>query len=166
MVVAAEHLGVRAEVEAGQVEVGERVALADVEEEVGRPGVVAVLEHLDQREAEQAVEELDGALHVAADQGDVVHAPGARRRPLVGRLEVPGGDLLAACGERVDGRLVDGHRSAHADAESLVLVARCLDLVERGAEPVERLALATGVGAGQVVRLRRDPRRRPTGGCR
>ena len=50
---ATEHLGVRPEVEAGQVEVGEAVAVADVEEEVRGALVVAVLEHLDEREAEE-----------------------------------------------------------------------------------------------------------------
>ena len=99
MVMAAEHLRVRAEVEAGQVEVGKRVAVADVEEEVGAALVVAVLEHLDQREAEQPVVELDGAFHVAADQRGVVHAAGGRRRACVPRLEVLLGQLGAPCGE-------------------------------------------------------------------
>ncbi len=40
----AQHLGVRAGVHTGQVEEGQAVAVADVEEEVRRPGEVAVLE--------------------------------------------------------------------------------------------------------------------------
>ena len=39
----AQHLGVLAEFKAGEVEVGEQVAVTDVEEEVRRPGIVAVL---------------------------------------------------------------------------------------------------------------------------
>ena len=76
VVEAAEHLGVGAEVEPGQVEERQRVAVADVEEEVGRAPVVAVLEQLGQRELEQALVEVDRALDVRAEQGDVVHARG------------------------------------------------------------------------------------------
>src|SRR5690349_7799927 len=54
VVVAAEDLAVRWQVEAGEVEEGEGVAVADVEEEVRRPDVVPVLEQLGQREAEEA----------------------------------------------------------------------------------------------------------------
>src|SRR3712207_8111544 len=48
VVQAAEDLGVRADVQAGEVEEGEQVAVADVEEEVRGPGVVAVLDQLGQ----------------------------------------------------------------------------------------------------------------------
>ena len=72
----AEHLGVRADVEAGEVEEGEQVAVADVEEEVRGAGVVAVLDQLGQREAEHVLVEADGPLDVAADQRGVVQAAG------------------------------------------------------------------------------------------
>ena len=74
----AEHLGVGPEVEAGEVEERERVAVADVEEEVRGAAVVAVLEHVGERELEQVLVEGRGALDVGAEQRDVVHA--ARRR--------------------------------------------------------------------------------------
>ncbi len=89
VVQAAEHLGVRTEVEAGEVEEGEQVLVADVEEEVRRARVVAVLDQLGEREAEEALVEGDGPLDVAADQGGVVQAAGARRRAL--RLPARGG---------------------------------------------------------------------------
>ena len=103
MVVAAEHLLVRAEVEPRQVEVGQRVAVADVEEEVRRAFVVAVLEHLDQRESEDTLEELHGALDVAADQRDVMHTAGGAGRAVGLRCEVLCGKLVAAGGR--DGRV-------------------------------------------------------------
>ena len=83
MVVAAEHFLVRPQPEAGEIEVGEGVAVADVEEEMCRALVVAVLEHLDQREAEHLLVELDGSFDIAADQSDVVHAAGGADRPIV-----------------------------------------------------------------------------------
>ena len=52
VVQAAEHLGVGPDVEAGKVEERDQVPVADVEEEVRRPWVVAVLDQLGQREAE------------------------------------------------------------------------------------------------------------------
>ena len=82
MVQAAEHLGVRTEVESGQVEEGEQVAVADVEEEVVGAGVVAVLEDLGQGELQDALVELDGPSYVGADQREVVQAPRAARRPV------------------------------------------------------------------------------------
>jgi hypothetical protein len=79
----AQHLGVRAEVEAGQVEEREQVAVADVEEEVVGAGVVAVLEDLGQPELQQALVEVDGRADVGADQRDVVQSPRTALRPLV-----------------------------------------------------------------------------------
>src|SRR5205085_6937645 len=71
------------------------------EEEVCRPAVVTVLEHLGERELEQALVEPDGPLDVAADEGDVVHAARRRRGPFTAGPEVPGLDLLPAGGRRV-----------------------------------------------------------------
>ena len=88
MVQAAEHLRVRTEVEAGQVEERERVPVADVEEEVRRAAVVAVLEQHRQRELEQVLVEADRPLDVGADQGDVVHPPGGRLGPFPARVQV------------------------------------------------------------------------------
>src|SRR3712207_9555106 len=66
----------------GVVEEGQEVPAADVEEEVAGALVVTVLEDLDEREAEKAVVEVDGALDVGADQRHVVDAVPDRRRPL------------------------------------------------------------------------------------
>src|SRR5882757_3302759 len=85
---------------AGEVEEPEQVAVPDVEEEVRRSGVVAVLDHLHQREAEQSLVEVDRLLDVAADQRDVVDAAGGRRpRP---RLEVGDTKLVAALADPVE----------------------------------------------------------------
>src|SRR4051794_9849207 len=84
----AEDLGVGAEVEPREVEVGEQVAVADVEEEVRRTLIVAVLEQLGQRELEQVLVEADRPFDVAGEQREVVHAPRRRRRPRVGRLQI------------------------------------------------------------------------------
>ena len=92
----AEHLGVRPDVEAREVEEGEQVAVADVEEEVRRAGVVAVLDQLGQREPEHVLVEADGPLDVAADQRGVVQAAGGGRRTLPGRAQVLLADPLAA----------------------------------------------------------------------
>src|SRR5262249_29253137 len=58
----------------------EQVVVADVEEEVVRAGVVAVLDQLDQREAEELLVELDRLLGVLADQGQVVDTLNGRLR--------------------------------------------------------------------------------------
>ena len=72
----AEHLGVGPDVEAREVEEGQQVGVADVEEEVRGPGVVAVLDQLGQREPEHVLVEAHGALDVAADQRGVVQPAG------------------------------------------------------------------------------------------
>ena len=78
----AEHLGVGAEVEPREVEEGEQVAVADVEEEVVGALVVAVLEDLRQRELEQLLVEGDRPLHVRRQQGDVVQTARTTGRPV------------------------------------------------------------------------------------
>lgn len=95
MVVPAQHLHVRLQVETGEIEVGEGVAMADVEEEVGAALVVAVLEHLDEREAQHAVVEQDGALDVAADHRHMMYATGSRRGSRRSWFEVLFGQLGA-----------------------------------------------------------------------
>ena len=105
---AAEHLAVRVEIEARQIEIGERVAVADVEEEVSRALVVAILEHLDQREAKQAVVELDGALDLIGHRTRTAAAPLSQpaeeihRLPLLGQIAA-GSPLLAE--ENVEERI-------------------------------------------------------------
>src|SRR5262249_22067394 len=69
---------------AREVEEGEHVAVADVEEEVRAALVVAVLEDLDEREPEEVLVEGDRRPDVRADERGVVHAPRSRRRPLRG----------------------------------------------------------------------------------
>jgi hypothetical protein len=56
--------------------------VADVEEEVVRARVVAVLHELHQREAKELLVELDGLLGVPADQGQVMDPLNGGRRPL------------------------------------------------------------------------------------
>src|SRR5580658_8833887 len=73
VVKAAQHFGVGTEVEAGEVEESQAVVVADVEEEVGRALVVAILEELDQGEAQELLVEADRALHVRAKQRHVVY---------------------------------------------------------------------------------------------
>ena len=65
------------------------------------PRVVAVLEHLDQREAEDAVVELHRALDVAADEGDVVHAACRAGRTSLTRQKVLLADQVARRAQRV-----------------------------------------------------------------
>ena len=57
----------------GEIEEGEEVAVADVEEEVRRARKVAVLEQLDKRESEHLGIELHGAVDVRADQREMMH---------------------------------------------------------------------------------------------
>src|SRR4051795_12720638 len=106
VVQAAEHLGVGADVQAGEVEEGDEVAVADVEEEMRGARVVAVLDQLGQREAEHVLVEAHGPFDVAADQRGVVQAAGGGGRPLAGRLEVRPADAVAPGlqGSRVGGR--------------------------------------------------------------
>src|SRR5439155_1081435 len=98
-----EHLGVLPEIETREIEEGEQVPMADVEEEVCRALVVAVLEQLGERELEQVLIEGDGRLEVAREESEVMEAARRRRCPLAGRPEVlrpQGSPLLAAihCG--------------------------------------------------------------------
>jgi len=72
----------RRQVVAGEIEEPEQVVVADVEEEVIRPRVVAVLHELNQREAEELLVELDGLLGVLADQRQVVDPLNGGQRPL------------------------------------------------------------------------------------
>src|SRR5262249_54377811 len=102
VVEATEDLGVGTEVEPREVEEREQVAVADVEEEVRRALVVAVLEELGERELEHVLVEADRRLHVARDQREVMHAARrrlgsrvvwtqmllAQRRPLLGPVDV------------------------------------------------------------------------------
>src|SRR3954453_6592860 len=109
VMMSAEYLLVRAEIEAREVEVGERVAVADVEEEVRRSFVVAILEHLDQREAEDLLVELHGSFDIAADEGDVVHASGGARWALLLRGEVLRGEFGATLRESGSLAGIDAH---------------------------------------------------------
>ena len=59
MLHAAERLVELGVLEAGEIEEGEQVAVADIEEEVRARLVVAVLEDLDEREPEEILVELD-----------------------------------------------------------------------------------------------------------
>src|SRR3954454_18643813 len=111
----AEHLGVGADVQAGEVEEGQQIAVADVEEEVRGAGVVAVLDQLGQREAQHVLVEADCPLDVATDQRGVVQTAGGRRRPLARGLEVrvpdPGALLLDGGQVQVAGGVAHGSSS-------------------------------------------------------
>jgi hypothetical protein len=71
----AENLAVVPEVKAGEVEVGQIVALADVEEEVSGSPIVPVLEQFDQREFEKVLVEGDGPFHIAAQESEMMQTP-------------------------------------------------------------------------------------------
>ncbi len=68
----------RRETEPGEVEERKHVAGADVEEEMGRAFVVAILEQLDEWEPEHVLIEADRALGISADEREVVHASTVR----------------------------------------------------------------------------------------
>src|SRR5205823_8801642 len=82
-----------AEPEAGEVEEGEQVVMADVEEDVRRPGIVTVLHGLDEWEAEEVLVELDRPVDVAADEGEVVDSLGRGGGTELGRPPVSLPDL-------------------------------------------------------------------------
>ncbi len=86
VVQATEDLGVRADVQAGEVEERQQVAVPHVEEEVAGPLVVPVLDDLGEREPQDALVEPDRPLNVGADQRRVMDAPRRGRRP--GRRDV------------------------------------------------------------------------------
>jgi hypothetical protein len=102
VVQAAQHFRVRAHVQPGEVEEGQQVAVADVEEKVRGPLVVPVLDHLGQRELQDALVKADRPFHVRADQGGVVDAPGAADRPLPGLVGIPEPGPLRLEGDQID----------------------------------------------------------------
>src|SRR5713226_9254121 len=94
-----EHLGVLREIETREIEEGEQISMADVEEEVCRALVVAVLEQLRERELEQVLIEGDRRLDVAREERDVMDTARRRGGALIWRPEVShpqGSPLLAA----------------------------------------------------------------------
>jgi hypothetical protein len=80
----------------GKVEEGQAVAVADVEEEVGRAGQIPILEQLGQREAQGLGVELDGALDVGADKRQVIDANPSGPAALGFGCEVAPAQFLAA----------------------------------------------------------------------
>ena len=78
----ADALDTRLQSQTRKVEERQQIVVADVEKQVRRAFVVAVLHQLDQRKAEQLLVELDRLLDVAADERHVVDAARAGRRPL------------------------------------------------------------------------------------
>src|SRR3984893_12580874 len=71
-----------------KIEESEQVAVPQVVEPVGGAGQVAVLEQLDQGEAEHLAVELDRPLDVRGDERQVVNTAGAGRRALLFWLQV------------------------------------------------------------------------------
>src|SRR4051812_6243078 len=69
-----EDLTVRLQVQPRKVEERQQIGVADVEEEVRRTVVVAVLDELGQRELEQLLIEPDGSFDVAADERRVMQS--------------------------------------------------------------------------------------------
>src|SRR6266704_762177 len=94
-----------------EIDDGEQVAVPQVVKPVGGAGEITVLEQFDQREADHLAVELDGALDVRRDQGQVVNAPGTGRGPLLFRLEVGSLDRVAL---RLVVDLGSGHRPSRA----------------------------------------------------
>ena len=88
MVQAAEDFAVVAEVESREVEEGEQVAVADVEEEMGRAGEVTVLEEFGQRKPEHALVEVDRGGDVGTDEGEVVDPTPTRRWAVGDRAKI------------------------------------------------------------------------------
>ena len=64
---ATEYFAVLPEVESGEVEVGEIVVVADIEEEVGGTAVVPVFEQFDERELEEVLVEGDGSFDITRE---------------------------------------------------------------------------------------------------
>ena len=108
VVQSAEHLGIGAELEPGEVEECQGVAVADVEEEVRRALVVAVLEDLGQREAQQVLVEADRRLDVGRQQGEMMDPPRGGGRAFARRLQMTGPDGLPLIGA-VDVCAVSAH---------------------------------------------------------
>ena len=94
MLDAAETLGCLLQPQPGEVEEAEQRVVAEVEEEVRRARVVAVLDQLDEREAQQPLVERDRLLDVAADQRGVVDPAAGRRRSVGRRYQVFATQLL------------------------------------------------------------------------
>ncbi len=109
MVQPAEDLGVRPDVEAGEVEERDEVAVADVEEEVVGARIVTVLNDLGQGEPEHPLIEVHRPLDVRAHDGDVMQAAGRRGGPRRDRGEVRRPDPLALGGD--GGEVELGHGS-------------------------------------------------------
>src|ERR1035437_5862963 len=85
---ASEHFAVFTEVKAGEVEVRQVVAMADIEEEVGRPPKVPVLEQFDQRKLEDVLVEGYGSFDIAAEHSKMMESPRRRSRSFSSRPEV------------------------------------------------------------------------------
>src|ERR1035438_7367616 len=78
----------------GEVEEPEQVVMADVEEEMARPGVVPVLDQLHQRKSEELLVELDRLLQVPADQREMMDTLDRAGGPLPGGPQVSIPQLL------------------------------------------------------------------------
>ena len=102
----AQHLGVRPEAEIREVEESKRVVVTQIEEEVGRPFVISVLEELDQWKAEEPLVEADCPLYVGADQCQMMDAARRRGRALLRFREVGRAQALPLCGGCLE---IDGH---------------------------------------------------------
>ena len=77
---APEDLAVLPEVEPGEIEVRQVIAVTDIEEEVGRAPVVPILEELGEGELEEVLVEVDSPFDIAREQGEVMKTPGRRGR--------------------------------------------------------------------------------------
>jgi hypothetical protein len=71
-----EHFTVGPEIKTGEVEVGQVVAVADVEEEMGGAAVVPILEEFDQGKLEEILVEPNGPFDIAAEHREVMQASG------------------------------------------------------------------------------------------
>src|SRR2546423_4581610 len=66
--------------------------MADIEEKVGRPLVVAVFKDISQGEFKETLVKLYGPLHVSTEQGHMVHPTGSRRDALSVGTQIGGAE--------------------------------------------------------------------------
>ncbi len=85
---AADRLAERGVIVTREVEKTKQVVVADVEEEVTRTDIIAVLDKLDKGESEELLVEADRLLDVTANQREVVYPLHRGRRPLALRPQV------------------------------------------------------------------------------
>ena len=148
MMEAAEDLRIGTEAEVREVEEGQCVVVAQIEEQVRRTLIVAVLEQLDQWESEQLLVEADRPLHVGTQEREMMHAASLGGRPGRRLLEVRRAQPLAlGCG----GFEVDGHRPRSHAALAPNMFARAGSASPATARSAAAIGSATPSACGQSL---------------